>query len=169
MAKKSASPSARTTEAAEQATETTAAAHSMEGLREFWQTAAPYDPARPLESRETRYEQGQALREQTPRESHATWQPPADRADPVATVLASNVGREESLIPLRMGRMAESPVAFLRGACAVMAGDLARTPISGPQVVIDGDAHISNFGMYGTVSMRTSVIQPCCAASAGIR
>ena len=150
MAKKSASPSARTTEAAEQATETTAAAHSMEGLREFWQTAAPYDPARPLESRETRYEQGQALREQTPRESHATWQPPADRADPVATVLASNVGREESLIPLRMGRMAESPFAFLRGACAVMAGDLARTPISGPQVVIDGDAHISNFGMYGT-------------------
>ncbi|MCX7409834.1 MAG: DUF2252 domain-containing protein [Planctomycetales bacterium] len=150
MAKKSASPFARTTEAAEQATETTPAAHSMEGLREFWQTTAPYDPARPLESRETRYEQGQALREQTPRESHATWQPPADRADPVATLLASNVGREESLIPLRMGRMAESPFAFLRGACAVMAGDLARTPISGPQVVIDGDAHINNFGMYGT-------------------
>ena len=99
---------------------------------------------------ETRYEQGKALREQTPRESHATWTPAADRADPVATVLASNVGREESLIPLRMGRMAASPFAFLRGACAVMAGDLARTPISGPQVVIDGDAHINNFGLYGT-------------------
>ena len=39
---------------------------------------------------------------------------------------------------------------FLRGACAVMAGDLARTPISGPQVVIDGDAHINNVGLYGT-------------------
>ena len=119
-------------------------------LRDFWQTAAPYDPARPLDSRETRYEQGQALRVQTPRESHALWTPPADRADPVATVLASNVGREKSLIPLRMGRMAESPFAFLRGACAVMAGDLAHTPISGPQVVIDGDAHINNFGLYGT-------------------
>lgn len=150
MAKKSSTASASTPAAADQLTETTAAAHPMEGLREFWQTTAPFDPVRALESRETRYEQGQALREQTPRESHATWQPPADRADPVATLLASNVGREESLIPLRMGRMAESPFAFLRGACAVMAGDLARTPISGPQVVIDGDAHINNFGMYGT-------------------
>src|SRR4029079_14919825 len=74
----------------------------------------------------------------------------ADRADAVETVLASNVGREESLIPLRMGRMAESPFAFLRGACSVMAGDLADTPTSGLQVVIDGDAHINNFGLYGT-------------------
>ena len=94
--------------------------------------------------------QGKALREQTPRESHATWTPATDRADPVATVLASNVGREESLVPLRMGRMAASPFAFLRGACAVMAGDLAQTPISGLQVMIDGDAHINNFGLYGT-------------------
>lgn len=128
----------------------TAAPSDLESPREFWQTTAPFDPVRALDSSETRYEQGQALREQTPRESHATWTPAADRADPVATVLASNVGREESLIPLRMGRMAESPFAFLRGACAVMAGDLARTPISGPQVVIDGDAHINNFGLYGT-------------------
>ena len=60
---------------------------------------------------------------------------PADRANPLATVLASNVGPEESLIPLRMGRMAESPFTFLRRACAVMAGDLAQTPISGPQVI----------------------------------
>lgn len=118
--------------------------------REFWQTTAPYDPVRSLDSRETRYELGKALRGHTPREAHATWTPVADRTDPVATVLASNVGREESLIPLRMGRMAESPFAFLRGACAVMAGDLAHTPISGPQVVIDGDAHINNFGLYGT-------------------
>ena len=128
----------------------TAAPSDLESPREFWQTTAPFDPVRALDSSETRYEQGQALREQTPRESHATWTPAADRADPVATVLASNVGREESLIPLRMGRMAESPFAFLRGACAVMAGDLARTPICGPQVVIDGDAHINNFGLYGT-------------------
>jgi uncharacterized protein (DUF2252 family) len=122
----------------------------LESLREFWQTTAPYDPLRPLESSETRYERGKALRQQTPRESHAIWTAMPDRVDPVATVLASNIGREESLIPLRMGRMAQSPFAFLRGACAVMAGDLARTPNNGTQVVIDGDAHINNFGLYGT-------------------
>ena len=122
----------------------------MDRACEFWQTTAPFDPQRALDSLETRYEQGQALREQTPRESHATWTPTADRTDPVATVLASNVGREENLIPLRMDRIAASPFAFLRGACAVMAGDLARTPISGPQVMLDGDAHINNFGLYGT-------------------
>lgn len=132
------------------AKKSTASFRDLEGLREFWQTTAPFDPARKLDSWQTRYDQGKALRELTPRESHATWTPPTDRADPVATVLASNAGREEGLIPLRMGRMAESPFAFLRGACAVMAGDLARTPISGPQVIIDGDAHINNFGMYGT-------------------
>jgi uncharacterized protein (DUF2252 family) len=68
----------------------------------------------------------------------------------VATVLAGNVGRDERMIPLRMERMAATPFAFLRGACGVMAGDLAHTPISGPQVYIDGDAHINNFGLYGT-------------------
>jgi uncharacterized protein (DUF2252 family) len=128
----------------------TATARDLEGLREFWQTTAPFDPLRALDSWQTRYELGKHLREQTPRESHAAWKPVADRADPVATLLASNAGREESLVPLRMGRMAVSPFAFLRGACAVMAGDLATTPISGPQVMIDGDAHINNFGLYGT-------------------
>lgn len=121
-----------------------------ETLREYWQTTARYDPVQVLDSAETRYEQGQALRELTPRESHASWSPAANRPDPVTTVLASNTGRDESLIPLRMGRMAVSPFAFLRGSCAVMAGDLAHTRVSGPQVVIDGDAHISNFGLYGT-------------------
>ena len=150
MGKKSSAAAASATELADQSTVTSAVPRDLEGLREFWQTMAQYDPVRKLASWQTRYEQGKALREQTPRESYATWTPAADRADPVATVLASNAGREESLVPLRMGRMAESPFAFLRGACAVMAGDLARTPVSGPQVVIDGDAHINNFGLYGT-------------------
>lgn len=118
--------------------------------REFWQTTTPFDPKQTLGSWQTRYEQGKALRGQTPRESHAAWSPAANRTDPVATVLASNAGREESLVPLRMGRMAASPFAFLRGAATVMAGDLAHTPVSGPQVHMDGDAHINNFGLYGT-------------------
>lgn len=127
-----------------------AAAEAWDGVREFWQTTAPYNPLRPLDSRDTRYEQGKALRDKTPRESHADWKPAANRTDPVTTLLASNAGREEHLVPLRMGRMAASPFAFLRGACAVMAGDLAGTPISGLQVIMDGDAHINNFGLYGT-------------------
>jgi uncharacterized protein (DUF2252 family) len=122
----------------------------LQDLREYWQTVDLYDPLRPSVSRDTRYQQGKDLREQTSRESHAGWAPSGDRVDPVTTVLASNAGREESLIPLRIARMAESPFAFLRGACAVMAGDLARTPVSGLQVMIDGDAHINNFGLYGT-------------------
>src|SRR6187549_2952812 len=84
----------------------------LDAPREFWQTTSPYDPARKLDSWEVRYQQGKGLRERVPRESHGTWTPVADRADPVATVLASNVGREESLVPLRMGRMGASPFAF---------------------------------------------------------
>lgn len=117
---------------------------------EFWQTRPPYDPRRPLESVESRVEKGRALREQTPREAHAHWTPAPDRPDPVAILEAGNQGRQEDLIPLRMGRMAASPFAFLRGAATVMAWDLARTPISGLEVAIDGDAHINNFGLYGT-------------------
>lgn len=117
---------------------------------EFWQTQPPYHPRRPLESVESRVEKGRSLREHTPREAHADWPPASDRPDPVAILEASNEGRQEELIPLRMGRMAASPFAFLRGAAAVMACDLARTPISGLEVAIDGDAHINNFGLYGT-------------------
>jgi uncharacterized protein (DUF2252 family) len=117
---------------------------------EFWQTLPPYDPHRPLESVESRIEKGRSLREKTPREAHAECVPAPDRPDPVAILEASNVGRQEHLIPLRMGRMAASPFAFLRGAAAVMAWDLSQTPISGLEVAIDGDAHINNFGLYGT-------------------
>jgi uncharacterized protein (DUF2252 family) len=143
-------PAAKQTTSKKKPARTSTASPALTGRREFWQTMAPFDPEQALDSWEHRYAQGKALRVQTPRESHADWTPAADRADPVATVLADNVGREERLIPLRMERMAASPFAFLRGACAVMAGDLARTPISGPQVYIDGDAHINNFGLYGT-------------------
>lgn len=99
---------------------------------------------------EKRRKYGKSLREKTPRESHSNWQPAADRPDPVDIVIATNAGRQEHLIPLRMTRMAESPFAFLRGAVAIMARDLAGTPVTGVNVVIDGDAHINNFGLYGT-------------------
>jgi uncharacterized protein (DUF2252 family) len=118
---------------------------------EFWQThEAPYHPRMPLESVADRFEKGKALRARTPVEAHAEWKPASGRPDAVGILLEGNKGRQEELVPLRMSRMAASPFAFLRGAAAVMASDLAKTPISGIQVAIDGDAHINNFGLYGT-------------------
>jgi uncharacterized protein (DUF2252 family) len=93
---------------------------------------------------------GKRLRTGVPRESHAEWAPPKKRPDPVDIVLASNKGRQPELVPLRMGRMAASPFTFLRGAAAVMAWDLSQTPSIGHPVVMDGDAHLNNFGFYGT-------------------
>jgi uncharacterized protein (DUF2252 family) len=99
---------------------------------------------------EERRAAGKKIRSAITRESHAEWSPPKNRPDPVKTVVADNKGRQKHLVPLRMGRMAASPFAFLRGSACVMARDLSTTPISGISTLMDGDAHISNFGMYGT-------------------
>ena len=125
---------------------------TLTSAAEFWQTNGAYDPLRSEDSIESRYKAGEAIRKQVPRESHAKWKPPELRPSGVDFVIAGNAGRQEELVPLRMGRMAASPFAFLRGAAAVMAWDLSHTAISGLQVVIDGDAHINNFGLYGTAS-----------------
>jgi uncharacterized protein (DUF2252 family) len=62
----------------------------------------------------------------------------------------SNRDRVPSLVPIRYGRMLQSPFSFLRGAAAIMAYDLARTPISGIRVQAGGDAHLMNFGGFAT-------------------
>jgi uncharacterized protein (DUF2252 family) len=93
---------------------------------------------------------GIALRDKVPRERHGEWTPVAKGRDALSIVMKSNVGRQENLVPLRMERMAASPFAYLRGAAVVMAYDLSKTPTMGCNVVMAGDAHISNFGMYGT-------------------
>jgi len=112
--------------------------------------AETFDLRDPLESWERRNEHGNLLRKTTPLESHAGWTPAKGRPDPVATLLASDAGRQPDLLALRHGRMAASPFSFLRGAAAVMAWDLSRTPNMGLPVVICGDAHVNNFGLYGT-------------------
>src|SRR6202789_4041876 len=94
--------------------------------------------------------QGKAMRESVPRELHGQWKPHAQREDVLSIIKRSNAGRQERLIPLRMERMAESPFAFLRGAVAVMAYDLFPTPTIGHNVVLAGDAHLGNFGLYGS-------------------
>ncbi|MGI5127389.1 DUF2252 domain-containing protein [Pseudonocardia sp. CA-107938] len=78
------------------------------------------------------------------------------RSGPDATeiVLAQDAGRVPELVPLRHARMAVSPFAFFRGAAAVMAADLAATPVSGTQVQLCGDAHLANFGFFASPERR---------------
>ncbi len=109
-----------------------------------------FDLGSKLVSWEQRRDEGKALRRAVPREAHAEWKPGAKRPDPLRLLAQSNKGRQAQLVPLRMGRMAASPFAFLRGSACVMASDLSTSPISGMPVVMDGDAHLNNFGMYGT-------------------
>ncbi|WP_373652505.1 DUF2252 domain-containing protein [Schlesneria sp. DSM 10557] len=93
---------------------------------------------------------GKALRDRVPRESHAGWVPPANRRDPVEILKESNRDRLEELVPIRYGRMLASPFAFLRGSAALMAADLATTPVSGIRVQACGDCHLLNFGLFAT-------------------
>ncbi|GMU00492.1 DUF2252 domain-containing protein [Corallococcus caeni] len=98
---------------------------------------------------EERMDAGRALRKRCPRGSHATWKAFRGR-DPLAQLKESDATRLPWLVPVRHERMSESPFAFLRGTPFVMARDLAHTPNSGLRSQICGDAHLANFGLFGT-------------------
>ncbi|MFD0055427.1 DUF2252 domain-containing protein [Streptomyces sp. NPDC005047] len=93
--------------------------------------------------------EGKAVRTRVPRSAHAALDLDAGRPDVLAAVEESNRGRIPGLAPLRAGRMAATPFAFLRGSAGLMAYDLARTPMTGIGAQICGDAHAANFGLYG--------------------
>ena len=93
---------------------------------------------------------GKAARAEVPRESHAEWKPSADRPDPVALLVSQGAARVPDLVPVRYGRMMETPFTYYRGAALPMASDLARTPATGIIVQACGDAHLSNFGVFGS-------------------
>jgi uncharacterized protein (DUF2252 family) len=97
-----------------------------------------------------RVARGKAARQQAPRSSHSAWAPAADRADPVGLLEEQAETRVPELVPIRYGRMLVSPGTFYRGAAAIMAGDLAASPRSGVTVQLCGDAHLSNFGVFGS-------------------
>ncbi|MEU1176332.1 DUF2252 domain-containing protein [Streptomyces sp. NPDC005820] len=99
---------------------------------------------------EERARRGKEARKRVPRSAHARWLPPVDRADPVAVLERQGRDRLPELLPVRYGRMAASPFAFLRGAAAVMAADLAARPHTGLTVQLCGDAHLLNFGVYAS-------------------
>ena len=93
---------------------------------------------------------GRALRRAVPRDSQATWAPPADRPDPLDLIEWRNRNRLSELVAIRWGRMLASPFAFYRGSPYVMAHDLSSTPTTGVNVQICGDAHLLNFGLFAT-------------------
>jgi Uncharacterized protein conserved in bacteria (DUF2252) len=93
---------------------------------------------------------GRAARRRLPRRLHRDWEPPPDRADPLEILQAQAATREQDLVPIRYGRMLSSPFAFFRGGPAIMANDLAGTPTSGITVQACGDAHLVNFGLFGS-------------------
>ncbi|HVQ58548.1 MAG TPA: DUF2252 family protein, partial [Solirubrobacterales bacterium] len=97
---------------------------------------------------------GKAARTGAPRSSHGSWEPAPGREDPVAILERQAESRVQELVPIRYGRMTASPFAFYRGAAAVMAADLARTPDSGLRVQACGDAHLANFGAYAAPDRR---------------
>jgi uncharacterized protein (DUF2252 family) len=68
----------------------------------------------------------------------------------VRLIEEQNRDRESDLIPVRHGRMAVSAFSFYRGAARIMAADLALTPITGLEVQLCGDAHLMNFGVFGS-------------------
>ena len=93
---------------------------------------------------------GKGLRKQVPRSSHGQWTPAADRPDPIDLLQAQDKGRLQYLLPIKYGRMMDSPFAFLRGSAVVMAADLQPTPVTGLNTMLCGDAHLSNFGIFAT-------------------
>ncbi len=93
---------------------------------------------------------GKALREKAPRHSHGTWKRDREKVDVLAILRASDGGRIKHLVPIRYGRMLQSPFTFYRGAAAVMAADLANAPATGIRVQACGDCHLLNFGGFAT-------------------
>ncbi len=82
------------------------------------------------------------------------WAAAANRPNPIETLRESDRGRLPELLPIRYGRMRQSPFAFFRGSAAVMAWDLSKTPATGIRVQACGDCHASNFGGFASPERR---------------
>lgn len=97
---------------------------------------------------------GKTLRDKCPRISLAKWKPAPNRPDPVQLIQLSDQGRIPELVPLRHGRMLQSPFTSYRGAALNMAVDLASMPTTDIRVQCCGDAHLVNFRGFATPERR---------------
>jgi len=93
---------------------------------------------------------GAQARAEVPRDSHADFTVSASRPDPITLLQEQAKARVPELVPVRWGRMMVSPFTYYRGAALPMASDLAATPVTGLTVQACGDAHLSNFGVFGS-------------------
>ena len=108
-------------------------------------------PAVHIVSPATRVAAGKALRDSVPREQHGRWNGVKGRSDLIEVLRKSDAGRLKELIPIKYGRMLQSPFAFYRGAAGIMAADLAQAmPTTGLRVQACGDCHLLNFGGFAT-------------------
>jgi len=105
---------------------------------------------KPRPSIADRMEAGKRLRTTASRASLSEYKPPANRKDPVAILEGQAKTRLQQLIPVRYARMLASPFAFLRGTAAIMAQDLGPSSVTGLQVQLCGDMHVSNFGVFAS-------------------
>ncbi len=103
----------------------------------------------PKPTAEVRKMEGRALREGLKRADQGRWKAAADRPEPIAVLTAAVVHRDPSLLPIRWGRMVQSPFNFFRGNASLMALDLAPWPTTGLHSQLCGDAHVLNFGAFG--------------------
>ncbi|MEU7032551.1 DUF2252 domain-containing protein [Streptomyces sp. NPDC046237] len=106
--------------------------------------------AAPHATPEERAALGKEARRRSPRSSHAEYKPSPDRPDPLAILEAQSATRVPELVPIRYGRMTESPFRFYRGAAAIMASDLSDSPRSGLTAQLCGDAHMLNFRLLAS-------------------
>ncbi|QUC55490.1 DUF2252 domain-containing protein [Streptomyces sp. A2-16] len=97
---------------------------------------------------------GKAARAAVPRSSHAEFAPGSKRPDPLEIIGKQSATRVPELVPIRYGRMSESPFRFYRGAAAIMASDLAETPRTGFRAQLCGDAHMLNFRLLASPERR---------------
>lgn len=97
-----------------------------------------------------RIEHGREARKRLPRKAFADWSPPADRPSAVDLLTSQEGTRVPMLVPVRHARMAVSPFTFYRGAAIVMASDLGQSPNTDLWAQLCGDAHLSNFGAFGS-------------------
>lgn len=94
---------------------------------------------------------GRQLRDLRPPSWLAEWTKADDR-DPLGVLDTVAVGRRKGLVKMRDEAMSADAPTFLRGAAGVMAADLARWRLSTSGITVDicGDAHLGNFGVYGS-------------------
>jgi uncharacterized protein (DUF2252 family) len=116
---------------------------AMTGYGSVWGRVVLFTPAQGSA-------RGRAQRAVIPRVAHEIFQQGDNRPDPVETLIQQGEHRLQHLLPIRYGRMLTSPFAFYRGSAAVMAWDLSHTPSTSLSVQLCGDAHVSNFGFFGS-------------------